>query len=434
MSSILSRPDYEEQIAASREQRMGWWKDARFGMFIHYGLHTVLGRNEWAMAMENWPIADYEKLASQFRPEPGCTRKWAALAKAAGMKYMVMTTRHHEGFSLWDSTANPYNVVRCCPGGFDVVKEFVASCHEFGLKPGFYFSLMDWHHPDSWRCAFDPEANRRFLAYLQGMLRELLSNYGKIGILWYDVACPMESHEGWGSLQMNQMARELQPEIVIDNRSRLEEDFSTPEEHLSAAEGSRGWESCMTFNRISWGYLDSAQALPYSYNAHGILKMLHTVSSNGGNLLLNIGPQVNGDVPSEAVAPLTTVGQWLSAYGNAAVYGKLDRCTVSAASGVGQFTQRGNKLYFWQWIWTDDLIFGGFETRLKAIRTVPEGKEVGFTQTARQIVVNKRPEELRDPIANITVLELEFEDVPVHRRCSAFPQLHAGRNYLKEDA
>lgn len=431
MKKLLSRLEYEEKVAADRDKRMDWWKDARYGMFIHYGIHTILGRNEWAMALENWPIAEYEKLAAKFRPKRGCTRKWAELAREAGMKYMVLTTRHHEGFSLWDSKTNPYNAVNRCQGGFDIVREFAESCREYDLKIGFYFSLMDWHHPDSWRCAFDCDARRRFQLFLQGMLRELLSNYGKIDILWYDVARPMESHEGWGSLEMNQMARELQPHIIINDRSLIAEDFTTPEEHLTAAGGNRGWESCMTFNRISWGYLDSAQARPYSYNAQGILRMLQTVCEKGGNLLLNIGPLYNGDVPPEAVAPLKEVGKWLSIHGDAAVYGKLDRCEIRNASGVGSFTQRGNKLYFWQWIWTDELILGGFETRLKSIRTVPDGKEIGFSQTERRIIVDRRQEKMRDRIANVTVLEFEFEDLPTHCFCSAYPQLHGGRLRVK---
>jgi alpha-L-fucosidase len=428
MRPLTSKPEYEEAIAETREKRMAWWKEARYGLFVHYGLHTVLGRNEWAMGIENWKIAEYEKLASQFVPRPGCARGWAAVAKQAGMKYMVLTTRHHEGFSLWDSKTNPYNVVQCCPGGFDIVKEFVSACREQGLRVGLYFSLADWHHPDSWRCAFDSEARRRFLDFLRGMLRELLGGqYGKIDILWYDMPRPMTSHEGWGSLETNQLVREMQPDIIINNRSLLEEDFMTPEEHLTAAAGGRGWESCMTFNGISWGYLDGAQAAPYSYTAQGILRMLYKVCSTSGNLLLNIGPTIEGDVPEEAVQPLKTVGKWLSRHGEA-VYGKLDAC-AALSSGVGAFTQRGNTVYFWQWIWTDTLILGGFETRLKAIRTVPGGEPVEFKQTDRQIVVARRPPTMQDVVANVTVLELEFEEPPVHHRCSAYPQLHEGKEW-----
>jgi alpha-L-fucosidase len=428
MTTILSRPEYERNVAATRDARMKWWRDARFGMFIHYGAHTLLGRNEWAMAKENWDIKEYEEVARKFKPEPGCTREWARLAAEAGMKYMVLTTRHHEGFSLWDSKVNPYNVV-AHSGGFDVVKEFVESCREFGLRTGFYFSLMDWHHPDGWRAAFDLDARARFNEFLWGMVQELIGGqYGKIDILWYDVSRPMESHEGWNSLQMNQRVRAIQPDIIINNRSKLPEDFSTPEEHLTATQGD--WEACMTFNRISWGYLDSAQALPYSYNAHGILRMLQTVCASGGNLLLNIGPKPDGGVPAEAFEPLQTVGRWLKAHGDA-VYGPLTPCQVRSPSGTGRFTQKENKLYFWQYIRSPQLIFGGFVSKLKAIRLVPSGTPVAFEQTARQIVVEPPPQEQCDPVANITVFEMEFEEPPVHIWCSAYPQLHAGEDMLK---
>ena len=150
-------PDYLSQLDASRDQRMGWWREARFGMFIHYGLYSILGRQEWAMAQENIPLSEYEQLAHSFMPQLGAPRRWAQLAKEAGMKYMVLTTRHHEGFSLWDSKVNPFNSVNFGPKR-DIVREFVDACHEFGLKIGFYSSLMEWRHPDSWRCAFDPDA------------------------------------------------------------------------------------------------------------------------------------------------------------------------------------------------------------------------------------------------------------------------------------
>ena len=426
--TLQSRPEYERATAASREDRMAWWREARFGLFVHYGLHTVLGRNEWAMALEGWRVEDYEKLAPQFTPKPGCTREWARLAAEAGMRYAVLTTRHHEGFSLWESKVNPYNVVQAS-GGFDVVKEFVESCREFGLRVGFYFSLMDWHHPDSWRCAFDSEARSRFQKFLQGMLEELLGGaYGKIDILWYDVPRPMESHEGWASLEMNQRVRELQPDIIINNRSILEEDFSTPEESLRAdAEGD--WESCMTFNGISWGYLDSEQAEPYSYNAQRILAMLNAACRSAGNLLLNIGPSIEGAVPREAIQPLQTVGKWTKAH-KEAVYGPLTRCPIFSASGTGRFSQRGNTIYFWQLIHTPELIFGGFRTRLKSIKVLPSGKELSFRQDERQIVVEMPEASIKDPIANVTVYALEFEEPPVHHRCAAYPQLHVGEKLV----
>jgi alpha-L-fucosidase len=429
---VVSRPVYEEQTNASRARRMAWWHDARFGMFVHYGLHSVLARNEWVMATECWPVQQYEKLAAKLTPRRGCAREWVRLAKEAGMRYAVLTTRHHEGFSLWDSKVNPYNVVRCCPGGFDIVREFVEACRDEGLRIGLYFSLMDWHHPDGGTAAYDVPARLRFHEFLRGMLQELLGGaYGKIDVLWYDVPRPMESHEGWDALTMNQLVRQMQPDIAINNRSHLPEDFSTPEEHLTAADGDRQWEACMTFNRISWGYLDSEQVGPYSYNAQGILRMLQTVCAKSGNLLLNIGPTPDGSVPAEAVESLRTVGRWLSQHGTA-VYGALDCNPPVGANGICSFSQRGNKVYAWQWIWSDQLIFGGFVTKLKAIRTVPGGELVPFEQTPSQILVAPRASNARDAIANVSVLELEFEAPPVHRRRMTYPQLHQGRDWMAE--
>ena len=207
MARIMSKPEYEEWTASTRDKRMEWWREARFGMFVHFGLYSVLGRHEWAQAMENIPSDEYAKLADKFNPKPGAPREWARLAKAAGMKYMVMTTRHHEGFSLWDSKANPFNSVNYGPHR-DIVREFVDACREFDLKIGFYSSLMDWHHPDGWTCAFDTDARRRFTDYIEALNTELLTNYGKIDILWYDVSRPMQSWEGWDSLVRNQRLRQ----------------------------------------------------------------------------------------------------------------------------------------------------------------------------------------------------------------------------------
>jgi len=264
---------------------------------------------------------------------------------------------------------------------------------------------------------------------MKGQLKELVTRYGPLGVLWFDGEWESTWNHDRG-VDLCNYVRSLQPDIIINNRSKLDEDFSTPEEHLTATEG-KDWEACMTFNRISWGYLDSAQALPYSYNAQGILRMLNTVCESGGNLLLNIGPMPNGSVPPEAVEPLQTTGRWLKAYGDAAVYGRLTPSKVQRASGTGRFTQSGNKVYFWQFIRSPQLIFGGFETKLKAIRLLPTGTPLAFEQTSRQIIVTPPPADRCDQIANITVYELEFEDMPVQHRCSAYPQLHVGERLVE---
>ena len=403
---MLSKRDYEKQIAASRDKRMKWWRNARFGMFVHYGLHSVVGRHEWLQALEHVPVKEYEKLAKQFKPKPDAPREWAKLAKKAGMKYMVLTTRHHEGFSLWNSKANPYNSYNLC-GQRDLVQEFVDACREFNLKIGFYSSLMDWHHPDGWECVNNRDARIRFNDYIEAINTELLTQYGKIDILWYDVAQPLRSWEAWNSVEMNQRLRKLQPGIIINNRSWLDEDFGTPEENIKVEK--RDWEACMTFNGISWGYLDSKQALPYSYSPQQILMMLRQCTEGGGNLLLNIGPMADGSVPPEAIEPLTTVGKWLKKNGKA-VYGKQDRID-GWHTGATKMSRQGNKVYAWVQIWPQGgkTCFAGWEAKLKSAKIFATGEKIEFKQKDTRILLTGLPSESPDPIANITLVELEFD-------------------------
>ena len=424
----LSKDAYERQSAATRDERMAWWRDARFGMFIHFGLYAQLGRNEWAIPFENIPVEEYEKLADQFQPKEDAPREWAALAKKAGMKYMVLTTRHHEGFSLWDSKVNPYNSVNHGPHR-DIVREFVDACREFGLKIGFYSSLMDWHHPDGWRCAFDPEARVRFLDYIKALNRELLTQYGKVDILWYDCPMPMESWEGWDSLEMNQQMRELQPHILINDRSKLNEDFGTPEEHITKTD--RDWEACMTFNGISWGYVDSAQARNYSYSAQQIIKMINTCCEGGGNLLLNIGPAPDGSVPEEAIEPLETVGRWLEENGRV-VYGKQTRKIEwnkpYCGNAVSGSSSDGKTIYLWNWIWPTggEMAIGGYQKAPKAIRLVRDGTPIAFEHRGHRILLKNLPAQSPDPHAGITMIEMEFDEMPPYQFASYYPQLHLG--------
>src|SRR6185295_15528606 len=224
-----------------RKRRMKWWHEAKFGMFIHWGLYSVVGRHEWVMEMEGIPAQEYEQLARQFNPKPNAAREWAKLAKHAGQRYMVMTTKHHEGFCLFDTKTTSY----CAPkqaAGRDLVKEYVEAARAEGLRVGFYYSLMDWHHPDGARCATDEAARRRFVDYIHAHIRELLTNYGKIDILWYDVSWPLDA-AGWESEKMNEMVFKLQPAIIVNNRNKLAGDFSTPEQRIEAAEAGRAWET-----------------------------------------------------------------------------------------------------------------------------------------------------------------------------------------------
>src|SRR5215475_13168039 len=244
-------PTESPAVQADRARRMQWWHQARFGMFIHWGLYSVLGRHERVMENEGIPVAEYGPLAKRFNPKPNAARAWAKLARQAGQKYMVMTTKHHEGFFQWDTKLTGYCAAKQGPGR-DLVREYVEAARAEGLRVGFYYSLMDWHHPDGARCATDDDARKRFVAYIHGQILELLSNYGKIDVLWYDVAWPLDADQ-WQSEKMNKMVFSLQPDIIVNNRNGLPGDFSTPEQRIEAAKGGVAWESCMTLNE-SWGY------------------------------------------------------------------------------------------------------------------------------------------------------------------------------------
>lgn len=399
---------YLAEVEKTRPQRMKWFHDARFGMFVHWGLYAQIGRNEWVMNMECVPKAEYEKLADTWKPKPRPMREWCKLAVKAGMKYMVMTTKHHEGFCLWDTQQTDFNAVKRGPRR-DLVREYVETCREFGLKVGFYYSLMDWHHEDGARCAVDEAARRRFCDFTFGCVKELMSNYGKIDVLWYDVSWPLDSPEKWESLKINKMVRALQPHIIINDRSQLPEDFSTPEGHVKPAEAGRGWEACMTFNDTSWGYMPSAA--PDAVTERDILRMLNTAAGNEGNLLLNIGPAPDGSAPEDAIAPLTAVGKWLAA-NREAVYGKFDRFGLGGTA-CGWFTRKGNVAYFWCKNWPGtSFTLGGYTKKLKKASLLAGKKPLKFEQTQYQIKFSGLPKSSPDKFAGITVIKLEFDAPP----------------------
>lgn len=383
-----------------RIRRLAWFRAARFGMFIHWGLYSQLGRHEWVMNHERIPLSEYEPLADSWHPAPGAARQWARLARQAGMRYMVLTTKHHEGFCLFDTKLTDYNAVRHGPGR-DLVAEFVEAARAEGMRVGFYYSLMDWHHPDGARCYHDEAARRRFVDYTHGLVRELCSNYGKLDILWYDVAWPLTA-AGWESAKLNAMVRQLQPDIVINNRSSLDEDFSTPEQHIEPAAEGRAWESCMTFNE-SWGYTPIDTRYKDSWT---VVKMLRQVASGGGNLLLNIGPAPDGSVPAPCVQALTEVGAWLDQYG-ASVYDAADSISQRETQITGDFTARDHTAYFHCCRWPGtQLTIGGMRSQVRAARFMG-GAAITFTQTADQLILHDLPVEAPNPLA--TVIELELD-------------------------
>lgn len=393
---------------ADRARRMKWWHEAKFGMFIHWGLYSVLGRHEWVMEQEGIPVAEYEQFAKQFRPKPNAARDWAKLARRAGMKYMVMTSKHHEGFCLFDSKLTSYCAAKQAAGR-DLAREYVEAARAEGLRVGFYYSLMDWHHPDGARCAEDEAARKRFVEYIHGQVRELCTNYGKLDILWYDVAWPLDA-QGWESLKMNRMVRELQPDIIMNNRSKVPEDFDTPEQRIQAATGNRAWEACMTMNG-SWGYhaADDDWKAPKT-----IVRNLVTCARDGGNYLLNIGPKPDGSIPEESIRILTAVGKWMDRHGET-IYG-ADSCQVKRSNYLN-FTRKGNTLYVHAHFWPGETVtLAGLKTRVKLAKLhatgKPEsGKPVEFEQDQLRVRFTGLPK--LAPEDPVTVLAVECESEPV---------------------
>jgi len=391
----------EEQ---DRERRLKWFREARFGMFIHWGLYSQLGRHEWVMNRERIPVEEYEKLADTWKPIPNAPRIWAKLAKEAGMRYMVMTTKHHEGFCLFNTKQTNYNAVRHGPGR-DLVAEYVEAARAEGLRIGFYYSLMDWHHPDGARCKKDEAARRRFVDFTHAIVEELMTNYGKIDIMWYDVNWPLTAEE-WEAEKMNAMVRRLQPDIIINNRSGLPEDFGTPEQHITPEKGGRAWEACMTFNE-SWGYtpIDTRWK-----DAWQVVGMLRQVAAGGGNLLLNIGPTPEGYVPEPCEKVLREVGDWMRQYGQS-IYEAADVCPQEWMI-TGGFTFKGSTAYFHCNRWPgSELAIGGLRNKVLSARFM-NGPAIKYTQTGDRLVLHDLPVNAPNPLA--TVIELQVEGTPRH--------------------
>jgi alpha-L-fucosidase len=373
------------------------------------------------MESEGIPIPQYQLLAEHFKPKPGFGREWARLAKRAGQKYMVLTTKHHEGFCLWDTKLTNYNAMQQGPKR-DLVREFVDAARAEGLRIGFYYSLMDWHNPDGAICKTDLAARKRFVAYTFGLLRELLTNYGKIDILWYDVDWPLTPRE-WHAARMNRMVFKLQPDIIVNNRNGLAGDFSTPEHKIKAAH--RAWESCETMN-LGWGY----QRADHEFKSPRILlNDLATCAQQGGNFLLNIGPEPDGTVPPEEVSTLETMGRWLDTNGEA-IYGTQGGASISFGN-YDNFTRKGNTLFIHVYFWPSDtpaaewlkffkpptvVAVGGLNAKVLSARVLKTGQKVEFTQNEISLRLTGLPEQAPDEPITVIVCECDRPPVVNHHR------------------
>lgn len=306
----------------STESRASWFGDLRFGVFVHWGLYAIPAKGEWLMMLERWSPEEYtDAFVPQFNPRKDCIKEWVAAAKDAGAEYMVFTTRHHDGFCLFDSKASIGDFTSMnSPAQHDFVADFAREVRAAGMKVGFYYSLADWRIKPYRNGVRDLEADRMLADQAHAQIRELMTNYGKVDILWYDGAfgydeksiCWGEQYfPSWRPQELNAMVRELQPDIAINDRSGVPEDFSTPEQHITAAEPGRMWESCMTMNE-SWGYHRWDNI--WKSTSQLIINLV-TCASGKGSYLLNIGPMADGSVPGPSKERLAQIGDWMRAYG-----------------------------------------------------------------------------------------------------------------------
>ena len=318
---------------APTEGDTSWFVHDRFGLFIHWGLYALPARHEWVKNQEKISTEDYETYFRHFDPDLYDPDAWAAAAAGAGMKYFVVTTKHHEGFCLWDSALTDYKATRT-PYGKDLLRPMVEAFRSHGLKAGFYHSLIDWHHPDytvddlhpmrddaEARAANARKDMNRYREYLWGQTRELLTQFGKVDVLWYDFSYEGKGKEQWRSEALIQAIREMQPGIVLNDRLQIDQDIKTPEQYqprewVTVAGRPVVWEACQTFSG-SWGYHRDEESWK---SLDQLIQMLIDTVSKGGNLLLNVGPTGRGEFDARALDRLAGMGEWMRRHGRS-IYG-----------------------------------------------------------------------------------------------------------------
>jgi alpha-L-fucosidase len=428
--------------AGPSEKRTAWFEEARFGMFIHFGLYAIPARGEWVRHAESLSNDDYQIYFDTFNPTAFNPREWAQLARAAGMKYAVMTAKHHDGFCLWDSKYTEYKATNT-PAGRDLIREYVEAFREAGLKVGLYYSLIDWHHPDypAYGDTFHPmrsnEAYRdrpgdfaRYLDYMHNQVEELVTQFGVIDIMWFDFSYGEMSGEKWKADELVSMVRQHQPQIILNNRLGGDGastssagslgDFETPEQGVPERgrvdpEGNPTiWEACITLNN-HWGYHanDAVWKSPEL-----VVHTLVNCVSKGGNLLLNVGPDATGRIPEPSQHILREVGQWMER-NHRSIYG----CGPADLPKPewGRFTRNGRFLY--AHVMHPHIghinIKGESAEKVRRVRVLTNGAEAFIANTwwgdhsTDNLFINVNKETYRhyplpDPIN--TVYEIEFEE------------------------
>ncbi len=409
-----------------------WFDTARFGMFIHWSHASQRGLElSWPLvggipilpACQDVEVDEYHATALSLAPKPESPRAWARLARQLGMQYAVLTTKHHDGWALFETALSDFSVMRSAYGK-DVVREFVDAMREEGLRVGLYFSLIDWHHPDYPRFTDADKPYRfgmwrqptreqwaRFVPFFHGQVRELLTNYGPIDVLWFDGGWE-RTFEQWHSHELHDLIRSLQPEIVINDRLPGFGDFDTPEQIVPAAPPAAAWETCLPINE-SWG---SHPAHRRFKSARQLIHTLCEVAGKGGNLLLNVSPMGDGDLPPDQRERLAVVARWMEAHA-ASIVGTTPG--LAPWQFYGPSTRRGSTVYL-------HLLMRPYETitvrgvpirRVRAVRALGTGTPLPWTTRATLVdtmfnpdpmgeLTVAVPEAVQDPNATVVALEI----------------------------
>jgi alpha-L-fucosidase len=400
-----------------------WFQDARFGLFVHWGVYSVLGDGEWVMNNRRIPAADYEKLPAQFNPVAFDPAEWVALAKAAGMKYITITSKHHDGFAMFDSRTSDYNIVSRTPYRKDVLKALAEECRKQGVKLFFYYSQLDWHHPDYFprgrtgRDAERPEQGEwsRYIEYMDRQLGELLTNYGEIGGIWFDGWWD-RPEAPWHLDRTYELIHRLQPQALIGaNHHRRPfpgEDFQMFEKDLPGGRtadfnkdseiGELPLETCETMNG-SWGFNLTDRRYK---STRDLIRYLVRAAGSNANFLLNVGPMPNGRIQPEFVARLQEIGAWLAKNGDA-IYGTRRGPIGPQAWGVT--TRKANRVYVHVLDAPDSaLLLPPLGARIRSARVLTTGRAAEFSEHDFGVVV-KLPRDAVDPID--TIVELVLQNV-----------------------
>ena len=389
------------QTFNSKEERLEWWKDARFGMFIHWGPVSIKGTEiGWSRGKE-WSVEEYDNLYKQFNPVKFNALEWVRIAKAAGMKYIVFTSKHHDGFCMWDTKYTEFNIMNS-PFKRDVMKELAEACRKEGIALGFYHSTCDWHNPDFPLTSPGGTVKRetsnldRYTEYLKNQSVEIIKNYGPLLVMWYDVPQQFDSVRGQGVIDY---IRKIQPDILVNNRTGAKGDFDTPEQRVGNFQIDRPWETCMTIGR-QWAWKPDEEIK----SLEQCLQNLVRSAGGDGNLLFNVGPKPDGTIEPLQVTRLKEMGDWLAKYGYS-VYGTRGGPFKPADWGVS--TRKGNKVYLHILKWSGDKVkisLPGFGMEIKTCKLADGGK-VKLSKAAGTDVIEFDGKLLK-PVN--TIIEIEY--------------------------